>query len=148
MEIQVNCRNPERKTFMESCAKFFSQKLNLQTSNFTINIYSKYRLKQEEDSNGLAVQIFPKSVNIYLDNRLPLNKLMVVLAHEMVHAKQIAKGQLKGHRSGNGRIVNKWCGRVIMTSYLKRPWEKEAINRQYELVEDLIKYVTKKNKKG
>jgi hypothetical protein len=55
-------------------------------------------------------------------------ELALALSHEMVHVKQMAKGQLKGASRG----AQMWMGKryPASTPYLDRPWEVEAFSRQ------------------
>ena len=55
-------------------------------------------------------------------------ELALSLAHEMVHVKQMVKGQLKS--GDDGKQI--WLGKEFPadTPYLDRPWEVEAFSRQ------------------
>jgi hypothetical protein len=55
-------------------------------------------------------------------------ELALSLAHEMVHVKQLVKGQLKSMADGS----QTWLGKSYPadTPYLDRPWEIEAFSRQ------------------
>ena len=57
-----------------------------------------------------------------------LINMATTLAHEMVHVRQLAKGQLK-YLSSQTKI---WMGRryTKKTSYLDQPWEQDAFARQ------------------
>ena len=55
-------------------------------------------------------------------------ELAISLSHEMVHVKQMVKGQLKSGPEGS----QIWMGKVYPKDmpYLDRPWEIEAFSRQ------------------
>lgn len=144
MEIQVKCRNAERKEFIDSCARFFAKKLNICNSTYTVLIQSVYQLRQKRKSNGEVYRSGYRTIHMVLDSRLLMSQLLLTLAHEMVHVKQICRGQYSGKIARNGRLQAQWCGKVIKAKYEDRPWEIEAFGRQMGLVEDLIKYVAKK----
>lgn len=148
MEIQVICRNEERREFIDSCARFFAKSLNLSGSTYTVTIQSVYRLRQKRNSNGEVYRSDHRDIHVSLDSRLPMSQLLLTLAHEMVHVKQIARGQYSGKIARNGRLQAQWCGKVVKAKYEDRPWEIEAFSRQVGLVEELLKYVAKKKKKG
>ena len=65
-----------------------------------------------------------------------LLNMATTLAHEMVHVRQLAKGQLK-YRSNQVKI---WMGRryTKKTSYLDQPWEQDAFARQEIIVRRAI----------
>ena len=57
-----------------------------------------------------------------------LKDLGLTLSHEMVHVKQLSKGQLKHRRAGSYM----WAGKKYSkkTEYLSMPWEIEAFSKQ------------------
>ena len=65
-----------------------------------------------------------------------LINMATTLAHEMVHVRQLAKGQLK-YLSSQTKI---WMGRryTKKTSYLDQPWEQDAFARQEMLMRRAI----------
>jgi len=66
-------------------------------------------------------------------NELFSEKLMALnVAHELVHAKQFIKGQLKTKNNNQ----DYWMGRRCLTKSTNRqPWEKEAYSMEEQLVE-------------
>lgn len=59
-----------------------------------------------------------------------MSQIMVSVAHEMVHVKQMAQGKLK-YFVENDIEVAFWCGkRLEHLPYLDRPWEIEAYGKQ------------------
>lgn len=86
----------------------------------------------------------PKEFLISVRKDLPKRKLLITLAHEMVHVKQYAKGELKYLYKGG---LDKWQGKIIArkTHYFDKPWEIEAFGRELGLYERYIEY-KKKNK--
>lgn len=143
MKIEVICRSQERKEFIEACAKFYAKALNITNSRFSLTIRSLYNLRERKGSRGEVFQSEPRGIYMVLDSRLTMSQLLMTLAHEMVHVKQIARGQYKGKRARNGRLMACWMGAVVSTEYMKRPWEIEAFARQGELVEQLVEFVSK-----
>ena len=65
-----------------------------------------------------------------------LLNMATTLAHEMVHVRQLAKGQLKYLP----REAKLWMGRryTSKTSYLDQPWEQDAFARQEMLMRRAI----------
>lgn len=146
MEINVECRSEDSRDFIDSCARFYAKELNLKNSRFTVTIHSTYNLRKNRNSNGEVFQSGPNTIYMALDSRLTMSQLLITLAHEMVHVKQIAKGQYKGRLARNGRLLSCWMGKAIRTEYTKRPWEIEAFSRQEDLVVKLLQFVSKKKK--
>lgn len=72
-----------------------------------------------------------KEITIELNKQLSHNELLLALAHEMVHAKQYVKKEL---RTING--LNYWKGATFsQTKFVDNmvPWEQEAYFREKEL---------------
>jgi hypothetical protein len=65
-----------------------------------------------------------------------LINMATTLAHEMVHVRQLAKGQLKYLP----REAKLWMGRryTSKTHYLDQPWEQDAFARQEMLMRRAI----------
>lgn len=78
------------------------------------------------------------SFNIVIDADLEEEDLFSTLAHEMVHVKQFAKGELYF-----GIKQNKWLGKIYPcnTPYNQQPWEKEATE-----IEEKLYHAWKSNK--
>jgi hypothetical protein len=73
----------------------------------------------------------PKFFHITLEKRLNKKELLLALAHEMVHVKQYAKGEMKDMRRP-AHIV-KWLGEkyeINEIDYWEQPWEIEAYGRE------------------
>ena len=75
----------------------------------------------------------PRSFEIGINPKLRRYKMLQCLAHEMVHVKQYAKGELS-----NELITAKWQGKTFkltnsIEDYLNYPWEVEAYGRDRAL---------------
>ena len=79
----------------------------------------------------LGTAVRPRRFCMELDSDLSLKRLINILAHEMVHVKQFATGELIDNPSGK---TVKWQGkRMTMRDddgYWTLPWEIEAYGRQ------------------
>lgn len=143
MDVQIFCRSTERMQIIDYCVKYFSKKLKLRNSKYQLEVRSIYDLRGKEKCNGQVYQNGIKSICMQLDNRLSLATLLITIAHEMVHVKQIAKGQYRGKFADNGKVLSCWRGKPVKAAYRKRPWEVEAYKRQTILVEMMIANINK-----
>jgi hypothetical protein len=76
-----------------------------------------------------------REFTIIVNKKLNKKTTLIALAHEMVHVKQYAKGELKDYLR-NDKV--KWCGKVYCFSKIKywsSPWEKEAYKKDILLYE-------------
>lgn len=124
MQFFVNTRSKQIKIFIETIVPSMIKQLGLTHSRKTLFI----KVVRDIDGNdGVTsyLENFDSIVILVRSNKL--ERLGITLAHEMVHAKQLAKGTLK---TING--VNYWSGRRYnkKTKYLDCPWEIEAFSKQ------------------
>lgn len=132
MNLTVDMRKSSRQELITACTQFFINELKLNSSRYTLIVTSQVGLLRTMGFNGGISQTGPKEITIVLDSRLPLEQLAVTLAHEMVHAKQFAKGRLQTYMQGD-TLINVWQGKVIDLPYYNRPWEREAWRQERDL---------------
>lgn len=106
----------------------------------------KIILKENLDAGGYCQSDDdrkPRNFTIQIYKSRRKFTLLEILAHEMIHVKQMATGQLKDV-SINRESVVLWCGVVYEhdVSYWDQPWEIEAYGLQNSLV---AKYLTSQN---
>lgn len=70
----------------------------------------------------------PKEFEINLDRQHVLKKILISLAHEIVHIKQYAKCELKFHDTKD--VVTFQKKKYTDDSYWDSPWEIEAYGRE------------------
>jgi len=102
------------------------RQLNLENSKRVLLI----RVADECGDNQGATVDLGKTLGIVviLKPRRNLKDVGLTLAHEMVHVKQLAKGQLKTRKTGSYVWAGKRYGKK--TEYLSMPWEIEAFSKQ------------------
>jgi hypothetical protein len=131
--------NLSRSEIKEATNFFLSKLMSKRLSN-TLTLFIKFNDKKYGYS-GLCTwlddPIRPKEFEINIRND-PEDEQLSTLAHEMVHVKQYAKGELRDLLSKPDILVWKGARRsTIETSsqeYLDFPWEKEAFGLEKELV--------------
>jgi hypothetical protein len=125
MEFKVEAGKRTKK-FIEALMPSIIQQLKLETSTKVVVI----RVANECGTNqGATVDLgINLGYMVVIKPTRSLKDLGVTLAHEMVHVKQLAKGQLK-HRKTGSYI---WSGKRFSkkTEYLSMPWEIEAFSKQ------------------
>jgi prolyl oligopeptidase PreP (S9A serine peptidase family) len=87
----------------------------------------------------------PREFLIEIDKEMPLETIIITLCHELVHVKQMAKGEMKDLFRGPHDML--WRGtrlntRKMKTPYWDWPWEIEAFGREEGL------YIMWKEAKG
>ena len=108
----------------------FAKQLGIEKLKGIVNVivHRSLFVDKEKTCTGLCEAIDDRNfvIDIALHSNWP-----VALAHEMVHVKQFARGELD---FGLTRWKsNRYCGNI---EYWQQPWEKEARRLQYKLVEN------------
>ena len=125
MEINVSTRSAAKRGFITALATLYVQELRLERSRVTVHISTVPGLLKSTGYRGGCVQISDHEISVAVDSRLDVETLATVLAHEMVHVKQYAKGQLK---VAGSRF--QWLGKTHRGGYYDSPWELEAFGRE------------------
>lgn len=121
MEIQVHSRSIVKRSLISAVALFYAQELKLHRSKCNLTVITVPGLLKDTGMRGGTTQISKHELSIAVDSRLSIETLLITLAHEMIHAKQYALGQLKV--GTNGYI---WLGKEYSTTYYESPWELQA----------------------
>lgn len=115
------------------------------------NIHLKIKFNDRELKGGyygfcdwICDKSLPRIFVITIDPNLSKRMMMIVLAHEMVHVKQYAKGELKDLlRSNKVKFLGEVYDEEHM-SYWSQPWEKEARKLEKKLYNLFKETITEK----
>lgn len=129
MEIEVIARGEDKRNLVNVVALFYEQTLNLKSSKYKLTISLVPGLKKLNMA-GALIKMAEYELSMALDSKLKLDELFQTLAHEMVHVKQYARGQLKQYKKRNGTVSYTWLGRKYDNEYYDCPWEIEAYSRE------------------
>ena len=105
------------------------------TAQIKIELHIVNNLIRDADMDAavtwIAEPVKPRRFEIHLDSRLSVKRCFEILAHEMVHVKQFARGELVDNPGGK---TAKWQGKRVTIrdddGYWTQPWEIEAYGRQ------------------
>jgi hypothetical protein len=137
MDIQLNIRNSGTKEFIGMVVKFFEKELKLKNSSWTLDVRTK-RGMRFDGTRGCVTYVGPKYLVMFVDSGLDMERLVLTLAHEMVHVKQYARGQIK-HKLGHK--TRYWMGKPIRKQYYEQPWEVEAFSKERVLANKIFQIV-------
>lgn len=141
MEINVPGRKSATKALIESAAKFLTKELNLQRSTYRLDILTEPGMAKNEGMRGVVHKLGPKYLVMIVDSKLDVERLIITLAHEMVHVKQYARGQVKASRSCK---THYWMGKNVRKDYYNQPWEIEAYSKERVLANKLFAIIGEK----
>jgi len=136
MIVQIEGSTKTKKKHVEQAAYFFESVLfKRKLPSLVLNIELIHRLKYKEDTEGDCIwedrRTKPREFTIRLDSSNNLADLIETLAHEMVHVKQYALGEMKD--SGISLDLVYWQNKEYDSSnvhYYDWPWEIEAAGRE------------------
>ena len=142
----------EQKKLAKSLAEFCLDKLisSRLSDTLDIRIVFKPTLYKKTDSYGETAyyedsDIPPTDFIIEIDSNLRLRSMLETLAHELVHVKQWATGEM---RETKDNFITKFKKDTINSnkvSYWDQPWEIEAMGREEGL---FIQWIEKMNLSG
>jgi hypothetical protein len=111
--------------------KNFAKQLGISRLKTEIQVRMHHDLFVAEGCEGLCE---PVSKRLFILDVALYGNWLSTLAHEMVHVRQFARGELNSNMSQ--WKSNKYCDNI---EYWDQPWEKEARRLQGKLVEEFEK---------
>ena len=154
MKISIFDTGPRNADKLEAAARFFaSQLLHTRTVNkIELDLEIVKTLDVEGECISEDDHKNPRYFTIRI-KRAPIDEMIKVLAHEMVHVKQYAKNELGKElalaRGGKGlKIVTRWQGEFWSPKskedeYWDAPWEIEAYGREVGLHHKWVAFSSK-----
>jgi hypothetical protein len=132
MEYAVEANNKKSQKFLDSLMPSIISQLGLTNSRKAVLV--KVTDDIPDGMAGATLNIEMADCYLVLIKavkrltRLSLLNMALTLSHEMVHVRQLAKGQMK-FLPKNARM---WMGKTYSkkTKYLDQPWELDAFARQ------------------
>jgi hypothetical protein len=143
MQIEVFSQSDTRATLIEKAVRFYSKYLKISRTNCKVFVVPRRSMRTKENRIGCANKFFGNDYLIRIDNKLSVHKLLSVLAHEMVHVKQMIRGEIQMLKYRNGRVKYMWHGAEVRLPYHKQPWEIEAYTMELTMVNALMNEVHK-----
>jgi len=135
-DLVIYGSNRETRDLMRSAAHFYADILfgPRLANNISLWVHNRKNLLTKDGMYGSCTALdddnrYPRQFAIHLDSSVPRKMLFETLAHEMVHAKQYARGELRNLWSGK----TSWQGQHIdeeLMEYYDHPWEIEAHGRE------------------
>jgi hypothetical protein len=151
MEIEIAARASLTKTVIETCVELFKKELKLENSKYSLVILTDRGMSKRDGCRGSVFQVGPKALGMVIDTAMNIENLIITIAHEMVHVKQYARGQITHGKNLKSKF---WMGQKIKSQYYDSPWEVEAYSRErvlankvFQIIDTAHAKVKKHNKK-
>ena len=136
MQIKCTGGTKNQKKYAKSIALFCADKLmhkNL-TDNIKLRIKVSNTLYKTDGNLGNVMweddNYKPREFYMEIDNTVRLRRILESVAHEMVHLKQFAKGEMRDMMTAD---KTEWLGQSMHSKsvdYYDLPWEYEAHGRE------------------
>ena len=140
MLIHIKGSNKAYRKLVERAAWWYAEKLmgKRLMNNLEININLRKNLVDKEGCEGTAIWEGdycdrPREFIIELDLSYTIRDALITLAHEMVHVKQWAKGEMYEYVKSPMVRFHKTKFDLKDINYWDYPWEIEAFGRQLGL---------------
>jgi len=129
MILTVTGGTKRQRELVEDMAHFCKKMLMPRMQDLEISI----KLKDlKGDAYGYCLHVDDREFEVELHSRIKQRRLLETVAHEMVHVKQYARGELyESTAQGKHRWQGKWLNKD--PEYWDRPWEIEAHGREIGL---------------
>ena len=139
MIVNIKGSTKKIRALVESATWYYAEKLMSKRlyKTLELNIKLVHNLGQKEGAEGLCIwdewetARTPRGYSIDLDSAVSLRNLLINLAHEMVHVKQWAKGEMYEYSRTPSLVrFKKSVYDMNDIDYYDYPWEIEAFGRQ------------------
>lgn len=155
LNIKYNLENIDKieAGLIKDATNFYIDYLNIQAkhlyySPLIISTSDKYNHLSKDTNGYVASKKMPNSESelfICLKTKPIAFPLLEILAHEMIHAKQHATGELKqtitNQMLWHNELINQDNTFLYIIGLEQSPWEKEAYSRQKELYKAFIHHI-------
>ena len=126
--VNVSGGQPYQRKRVESIVHYCIAKLmpRMQTLDIDVKLAN---LKGE--AYGYCLSLDKRTFELEIEKKLNLKTLLTTVAHEMVHVKQFARGELYENSANKHRWQGTWLNKD--PEYWDAPWEIEAHGREIGL---------------
>jgi len=131
-------RNSISKGLVENCLQFFRNELKLQNSRYSLIVVPERGMSVRDGIRGSVFKLGPTVIGMSIDTALDTERLIIALAHEMIHVKQYARGQITHGKNLNSKF---WMGKKFRGHYYDLPWEVEAFSKERVLANKVFKII-------
>jgi hypothetical protein len=130
-----NASDSEEFQYLQDAANIIAEVLDISDIDIQITFDPPYDLDPSQEGATLGLGRNPKKIFIFVDKGLSTGDNLRILAHEMVHAQQLATGKLSILDFKNGKISGEWKGKKFddLRYSDRNPWELEARTKERQL---------------
>jgi hypothetical protein len=136
--LHVTGSNKATRKLVEKATWWYAEKLMGKRLISNLEITIKLKKSWSKDNEGEAFwddaeNYRPREFSIFLNKDVKIRNLLITLAHEMVHVKQWARGEMYEYAAKDMVRFHKKKFNIKDINYYDYPWEIEAFGRQLGL---------------
>ena len=134
MNLQIKATTKRLYQIIDIAVPFYAEELNLLNNKFDLYVYTVKDLIKDHNARGSCQIDDPikgcKQIVVFIDSSLKFDQMIQVLAHEMIHVKQMVKGHYWYFVDEYDGDMHFWRGKPVNVEYWDRPWEREAWRKE------------------
>ena len=137
LTITGKCKNVKRDIIKRAVA-FYADYLDITKNKVDLWLDFECNLQKKQGDEAYCVNEGGGKYTITVDSTFSKRKILIALAHEMVHIKQYVKRELTYNER---KKVSRYRGQVYKDAnmnYWDMPWEIEAFGRELGLYRQFI----------
>jgi hypothetical protein len=135
VQVINKIRKSRKRDYLGALSWFFVSATHADLSNFDVVVYTKTGFQKETGAMAATcMNLDEDTIEVVFDSRLSGKELLIAAAHEFVHVRQLAFGELC-YRGETPYWNGKRAGHY---AYEDKPWEIEAFSEMIPLIERVI----------
>jgi hypothetical protein len=143
MNIDIRSRSQSKRAMVTKVCEFFIKELRLKSSKYQLTIFVEPHLKRDHHMKGMVAKVGERDLTMFIDSAMNIQDTIECLAHEMVHVKQFARGQLS-YDIKPTKTHTLWMGKRHQVDPYESPWELEAYSKEKVLANKIFKMLVAK----
>lgn len=135
MQVINKIRKSRKCDYLGALSRFFVAATQADLSNFDVVVYTQTGFQKETGAMAATCMNLDEDViEVVFDSRLTGKELLISAAHEFIHVRQLAFGELC-YCGETPYWMGKKAGHF---AYEDKPWEIEAYREMIPLIERVI----------
>jgi len=147
MQLTITGKCPNlKRDIIKRAVKFYADYFDITKNKVDLLLDFERNLQKNQGDEAYCVNEGGGKYTITIDSTFSKRKILIALAHEMVHIKQYVKRELSYNER---KKVSRYKGQVYKEetmNYWDMPWEIEAFGRELGLYRQFVDYCKEKDK--
>jgi hypothetical protein len=139
MRVINKIRKSRKRDYLDALCRFFISATQANLTNFDVVIYTQTGFQKKTGAAAATgFNLEEDTIEVIFDSQLTGKELLMAAAHEFVHVRQLAFGELC-YRGKTPYWNGKQAGHY---TYENMPWEIEAYQEMIPLIKQIVEIST------